>query len=90
MELFFFFFLDSQKCLTECRRNNLQGTKFDHLYIKSWKTRVNRIFIDKEAFTAITYLGFHLVQTINKYIKMHLKVYCFLARSLFLLADHVH
>ena len=41
-------------------------------------------YIDKNVFTALTYLGFYLEQKVNKYIQV-----CFLARALFLFADQV-
>ena len=47
------------------------------------------VSIDKDVFTALTYLSFHLEQKVNKYIQMLSKAYCFLARALFLLADRV-
>ena len=85
-----FFFLgggDSRKCFRQCRRKNLQGTKFDHSNIKSLKARCIE-FIDKDVFTAFTYLGFNLEYKANKYIQIFSKVY-FLACALSLLADHV-
>ena len=42
-------------------------------------------YIDKNVITALTYLGFHVEQKVNK----HIQVYCFLAYTLFLLADQV-
>ena len=53
---FFFRGGDSRKCFRKCRHKNLQGTKFDHFNIKSLKARCIE-FIDKDVFTAFTYLG---------------------------------
>ena len=61
--------------------DNPQGTKLDHFNIE----RIEHI--DKDVFTALTYLGFHLEQKLNKYMQMLSEVYCFLARALILLTD---
>ena len=45
-------------------------------------------YIDKDVFTALTYLGFHLEDKVNKHIQMFSNV-CFLSRALSLLADQV-
>ena len=42
-------------------------------------------YIDKNVFTALTYLGFNLEHKVNKSIQVD----CFLARALFLLAEQV-
>ena len=47
------------------------------------------IYIYINAFAALRFLGFHLEQKVNKYIQILSKVYCFLARAHFLLADHI-
>ena len=78
----FFFNLVLQQ-MNNHRRDNFQSTNFDHFNIKSWRTKVNRIYIDQNVFTALTYLGFHIEQNVKKYIH----VYCFLACFLFLLVD---
>ena len=80
-----FLFWDSLKCFRQWRHNNLQGTKIDRFNIKSWKARVNK-YIDKDVYTALTYLGFHLEHIVKKYIQMVSKAYCFLVRALHLLS----
>ena len=47
------------------------------------------IYIYINVFAALRFLGFHLEQKVNKYIQILSKVYCFLARAHFLLADHI-
>ena len=42
-----------------------------------------------DVFIALTSLGFHHEHKVNKYIQIFSKVYRFLTRTLFLLADHV-
>ena len=43
-------------------------------------------YIDKDVYTALTYLGFHLERKVKKYIQMFSKVYCFLVCALPLLS----
>ena len=45
-------------------------------------------YIDKDVFTVLTYLGFHLEDKVNKYIPMFSKV-CFLSHALSLLPNQV-
>ena len=51
------------------RRNNLQCPKIDDFNIKSWKARVIE-YIDKDVFTSLTYLVFHIEHKVRKYIQM--------------------
>ena len=44
-------------------------------------------YIDKDVFTALAYLGFDFEHNVNKYVEIF--IYCFLARALSLLADHI-
>ena len=46
-------------------------------------------YTDREAFTALTYIGFHHEHKVNKYTQMLFKVYYFFARTLSLLADRL-
>ena len=46
-------------------------------------------YIDRDIFTALTYLDFHHEHKVSKYIQMFSKVYCFLACALSLFVDHV-
>ena len=46
-------------------------------------------YVDRDIFTGLTYLGFHLEHKVSKCMQMFSKVYCILVRALCLLADHV-
>ena len=61
---------DWRKFFRQCRRNNLQGRKFDHLILKVGK--LGRIeYIDKDVFTTLTYHGFYLEHKVN----MHTNIF---------------